>query len=78
MIQEVDADEGKMGDRRLSVSAVLGLDAPAETPNLRTAQSMCAAEAAATTPDTYNAGEHVDDDNTIVDISDQNIDRSRH
>ena len=60
-----DAEEGKTEDRRLSAGGVLGLDAPAGTPNLRTAQVMSAAEAAAATLDAYNAEEHVNDGNTI-------------
>ena len=62
--QDADADEGKREDRRLSAGDVLGLQAPTNTPNLRTAEAMSAAEAAAATLDAYNAGEHVDDGNT--------------
>ena len=54
-----------MGDRRLSAGGVLGLDAPAATPNLRTAQAMGVAEAAAATLDAYNAEGHGGDVNTI-------------
>ena len=56
-----DADEGKTEDRRLSAGGVLGLDAPAGTPNLRTAQAVSAAAAAAATLDAYNAEGHDDD-----------------
>ena len=54
-----------MGDRRLSAGGVLGLDAPAATPNLRTAQAMGVAEAVAATLDAYNAEGHGGDVNTI-------------
>lgn len=49
-----DADEGKTEDRRLSVGDVLGLHAPAGTPNLRTAQAVSAAEAATVTLDAFD------------------------
>ena len=58
--QSEDDVEGRTGDRRLSAGGVLGLDAPAATPNLRTAQAMGAAEAAAATLDAYNAEGHDD------------------
>ena len=66
-----DVDEGKTGDRRLSVGDVLGLCAPAGTPNLRTAQAVSAAEAAAATLDSYNADRRDDDENTIDDIDEK-------
>ena len=62
--QQQDADEGKNEDRRLRAGGVLGMQAPANTPNLRTAEAISAAEAAAATLDAYNAGEHVNDGNT--------------
>ena len=48
-----DDDEGKTEDRRLSAGGVMGLTAPAGTPNLRTAQAVSAAETTETTLDTY-------------------------
>ena len=66
-----DADEGKTEDRRLSAGGVLGLHAPAGTPNLRTAQAVSAAEAAAETLDAYNADRHDDDENTIDEIDEK-------
>ena len=60
-----DADEGKTENRRLSAGGVLGLDAPAGTPNLRTALAVSAAAAAAATLDAYNAeGQDDDGENT--------------
>ena len=66
-----DADEGKTEDRRLSAGGVLGLHAPAGTPNLRTAQAVSAAEAAAATLDSYNADRRDDDENTIDEIDEK-------
>ena len=67
-----DADEGKTEDRRMSAGDVLGLHAPpAGTPNLRTAQAVSAAEAAAATLDAYNADRHDDDENTIDEIDEK-------
>ena len=63
--QDLSDDEEKREDRRLSAGGVLGLNVPAGTPNLRTAQAMCVSEAAATTLDVYNAGGHVIDENTV-------------
>ena len=63
-LQEKVTDEGKTEDRRLSAGDVLGLHAPAATPNLRTVNAMSAAEVAAATLDTYNAGEHVGSEDT--------------
>ena len=62
--QDADADEGKREDRRLSAGGVLGLQAPTNTPNLRTAEAMSAAEAVAATLDAYNEVGDVDDGNT--------------
>ena len=73
-----DADEGKTDDRRMSAGGVLGLHAPAGTPNLRTAQqAMSAAEAAAATLDSYNASEHVEDENTNDEIDQKEVDAAR-
>ena len=72
-----DADEGKTDDRRMSAGGVLGLHAPAGTPNLRTAQAMSAAEAAAATLDSYNASEHVEDENTNDEIDEKEADEAR-
>ena len=60
--QDVIDDEGKVDDLRLSVGGVLGLNVPSTTPNLRTAQSVSAAEAVAATLDSYNVSGHDDDD----------------
>ena len=72
-----DADEGKTDNRRLSAGGVLGLHAPAMTPNLRTAQAMSAAEAAAATLDSYNASEHIEGENTNDEIDEKNADEAR-
>ena len=66
-----DDDEGKTEDRRLSAGGVMGLTAPAGTPNLRTAQVVSAAEDAAATLDVYNVRGHDDDENTIDDIDEK-------
>ena len=66
-----DADEGKTENRRLSAGDVLGLHAPAGTPNLRTAQAVSAAEAAAATLYSYNADRRDDDENTIDEIDEK-------
>ena len=55
----------------MSAGDVLGLHAPAGTPNLRTAQAVSAAEAAAATLDAYNADRHDDDENTIEEIDEK-------
>ena len=55
----------------MSAGGVLGLNAPAGTPNLRTAQAVSAAEAAAATLDAYNADRHDDDGNTIDEIEEK-------
>ena len=72
-----DANEGKKDDRRMIAGDVLGLHAPAGTPNLRTAQVISAAEAAAATLDSYNASEHVEDENTNEEIDEKEADEAR-
>ena len=70
-------DEGKTEDRRLSAGDVLGLHAPATTPNLRTVKAISAAEAAAATLDAYNAEGRVGGENTIDAKEDDRLSRAR-
>ena len=69
-----DADEGKTENRRLSAGDVLGLHAPAGTPNLRTVQAVSVDEAAAATLYVYNEDrrdDDPDDDGNTVDEIDE-------
>ena len=72
-----DDDEGKTEDRRLSAGDVMGLTAPAGTPNLRMAQAVSEVDAAAVTLDSYNASGHGDDENTIDNEIDEKEGRKR-